>query len=196
MTSEVSFVAGVDEAGRGPLAGPVVAAAVILPPDAELPGLRDSKKLSEKKRTVLFDQIKNNAIAFAIEVVDHTVIDQINILAATLHAMQQAVLRLSTKPSTVFIDGNQSPKLVGYHVETIIKGDDKVRAISAASVLAKVTRDQLMIDYDQRYPGYGFAQHKGYGTQRHMAALQRLGPSPIHRCSFAPVAKCQVPQTS
>ena len=189
MTTIPRLMAGVDEAGRGPLAGPVVAAAVILSDGCSLEGLRDSKKLSEKKREQLFDRIQEQAVSYAIAIVDHEAIDRINILQATLFAMQQSVLKLSIKPEYVLIDGNQSPHLPGYCVETIIKGDDKVLAISAASVLAKVTRDRLMQDYDQQYPGYGFAQHKGYGTQSHRLAIEQLGPCAIHRRSFSPVSR-------
>ncbi len=188
MTAIPSVIAGVDEAGRGPLAGPVVAAAVILGANDSIEGLRDSKKLTEKKREQLFECIQQVAVSYAIAVVDHSIIDRINILQATLSAMQQAVLQLSVKPDHVCIDGNQSPQLPGYSVETIIKGDDKVAAISAASVLAKVTRDRLMRDYDEQYPGYGFAQHKGYGTQVHRSAIEQLGPCAIHRRTFAPVS--------
>ena len=188
MTAVPQMIAGVDEAGRGPLAGPVVAAAVVLGANPSLEGLKDSKKLSEKKREQLFDRIQEAAVSYAIAIVDRETIDRINILQATLSAMQQAVLQLSVKPDHVCIDGNQSPQLPGYSVETIIKGDDKVLAISAASVLAKVTRDRLMQEYDQQYPGYGFAKHKGYGTQVHRLAIEQLGPCAIHRRSFAPIS--------
>ncbi len=188
MTAVPQMIAGVDEAGRGPLAGPVVAAAVVLGANPSLEGLKDSKKLSEKKREQLFDRIQEVAVSYAIAIVDRETIDRINILQATLSAMQQAVLQLSFKPDHVCIDGNQSPHLPGYSVETIIKGDDKVLAISAASVLAKVTRDRLMQEYDQQYPGYGFAKHKGYGTQVHRLAIEQLGPCAIHRRSFAPIS--------
>ena len=188
MTAVPRMIAGVDEAGRGPLAGPVVAAAVVLGANPSLEGLKDSKKLSEKKREQLFDRIQEVAVSYAIAIVDRETIDRINILQATLSAMQQAVLQLSIKPDHVCIDGNQSPHLPGYSVETIIKGDDKVLAISAASVLAKVTRDRLMQEYDQQYPGYGFAKHKGYGTQVHRLAIEQLGPCDIHRRSFAPIS--------
>ena len=188
MTTDPRIIAGVDEAGRGPLAGPVVAAAVILGVNPPLEGLKDSKKLSEKKREQLFDRIQEVAVSYAIAIVDRETIDRINILQATLSGMQQAVLQLVIKPDHVCIDGNQSPQLPGYSVETIIKGDDKVLAISAASVLAKVTRDRLMRDYDQQYPGYGFAKHKGYGTQAHRLAIEQLGPCAIHRRSFAPIS--------
>ena len=183
----VGLMAGVDEAGRGPLAGPVVAAAVILDPKRPIEGLQDSKKLSEKRREQLFDLINNQSIAHAVAVVSHVEVDRINILQATLMAMKMAVAKLSIQPDHVWIDGNQAPNIDGVIIKTIIKGDQKVTAISAASILAKVTRDRIMYDYDREYPGYGFAGHKGYGTKAHRDAISRLGPCAIHRRSFAPV---------
>lgn len=177
------IVCGVDEAGRGPLAGPVCAAAVILPADAEIPGLNDSKKLSDKKRRELYPVIKETAIAYGIAFADHNEIDEINILQATYLAMERALGQLSVKPDLALIDGNRA-KDFGLPVRTVIKGDSLSASIAAASVLAKVTRDDLMLKMAQEYPGYGFEIHKGYGTKAHYAALQKLGPSPIHRMTF------------
>lgn len=180
-------IAGVDEAGRGPLAGPVVAAAVIL---AEpISGLNDSKKLTEKQRNRLFPIIQNEALAWSIGIASVEEIDRMNILQATLLAMQRAVSQLSLVPEKVLVDGNQAPKLT-IPVQTIIGGDASEPTISAASVIAKVTRDTMMLALDQHYPQYGFKQHKGYGTKAHLAALAKYGVSPSHRKSFAPVAKC------
>ena len=184
--NSLEFVAGVDEAGRGPLAGPVIAAAVILDLNKNIDGLADSKKLSEKKREALFDIIRKEAVAYGIGRADVHEIDQINILQASLLAMQRAVNALSVRPTKVLIDGNRCPQLDCLS-EAIIKGDEKVPSISAASILAKVTRDREMVYYDSKYPGYGFASHKGYGTKKHMAALVELGITEIHRKSFAPV---------
>ena len=179
-------VAGVDEAGRGPLAGPVVAAAVILRPRAHIAGLRDSKRLSGRQRADLVPRIHRAASAHAIGVASVAEIDQLNILAATMLAMQRAIRGLGVLPELVAVDGNQAPLDVGPCV-TIVGGDDKVAAISAASVLAKEYRDRQMTDFDVQYPGYDFARHKGYGTAQHLAVLAALGPSAIHRHSFAPV---------
>ncbi len=186
MTQPLSLIAGVDEAGRGPLAGPVVAAAVILPAHYTLPGLTDSKKLSAKRRTTLATAITQQALAYAIAQASVAEIDQLNILQATLLAMQRAVNALALVPDVVWVDGNRCPELA-IPVQAIIRGDQTVPAISAASILAKVSRDALMDALDVQYPGYGLAQHKGYGTQAHREALTRLGPSPCHRRSFAPV---------
>lgn len=182
------LIAGVDEAGRGPLAGPVVAAAVILDPKNPIQGLTDSKKLSEKKREKLYDEILNKALAYAIGSADVCEIDNINILQATLLAMKRAVEGLPTKPTLVWIDGNCAPQ-ISYPTKTIIGGDLLEPVISAASIIAKVTRDRIMLDYDEKYPQYGFSGHKGYGTALHLDALQKFGASPIHRRSFAPVRK-------
>ena len=182
----VRLVAGVDEAGRGPLAGPVVAAAVILDPAARIVGLRDSKRLSPRRRDELDLEIRDRALGFAVARVDADVIDAINILQATMQAMREAVERLDPAPDEVLVDGDRSPVL-GCAVRAVVRGDAVVDAISAASILAKVARDREMIDMDQRYPEYGFARHKGYGTRAHRDALLRFGPSPIHRLSFAPV---------
>lgn len=176
-------ICGVDEAGRGPLAGPVCAAAVILPADLELPGLNDSKKLTDKKRRELYDLITEQAVAYAIALVDEKTVDEINILQATFLAVQRAVSDLRTTPDIVLIDGNRAPEL-SVPTKTIVKGDSLSASIAAASILAKVTRDRLMEELDEQYPEYGFAVHKGYGTKRHYEALRINGPSPIHRMSF------------
>jgi len=181
------LLAGVDEVGCGPLAGPVVAAAVILDPQNLIRGLKDSKKLKVSERVMFASRIKERALAFAIAEASHEEIDRVNILQATHLAMIRAVEALSMTPDEVWVDGNQPPKLA-LPTRTLIKGDDILPAIAAASILAKVTRDAFMEEMDERYPGYGFSQHKGYGTRVHMEALQNLGPCPIHRRSFAPVA--------
>ena len=181
--SGYKYVAGVDEAGRGPLAGPVCAAAVILPEDAVIEGVNDSKKLSEKKREKLFDVICETAIAYSIEFVYPDVIDDINIKKATALAMHNAVSNLKVKADYVIIDGNDNyPYDIPY--EYVVKGDAKSQTIAAASILAKVSRDRLMLDYDKEYPEYGFAKHKGYGTKAHMEAIQKYGVLDIHRKSF------------
>ena len=177
------IVCGVDEAGRGPLAGPVVAAAVILPPHLEIPGLNDSKKLSDKRRRELFPVIKEQAVAYGIGVATHEEIDEINILQATYLAMEQALVQLNVKPDLALIDGNRA-KDFGIPVRTVVKGDSLSASIAAASVLAKVTRDDMMLEMAQQYPGYGFEIHKGYGTKAHYTALTELGASPIHRMTF------------
>jgi ribonuclease HII len=178
-----NFVCGVDEAGRGPLAGPVCAAAVILPEHAEIPGLNDSKKLSDKRRRELFPIIKEIAVAYAIIMVDEKVIDRINILQATLSAMQSAVKQLPVQANFALIDGNKAPEL-DIETKTVVHGDSLSASIAAASVLAKVSRDDFMLDIAQQYPQYGFDVHKGYGTKAHYAALSEFGPCPIHRMSF------------
>jgi ribonuclease HII len=182
----MQIIAGVDEAGRGPLAGPVYAAAVVLNPELPITGLTDSKLLTAKKREKLAQLIQEHALAFAVARAEVHEIDEINILHASLLAMRRAVEMLSLAPELVLIDGNRCPQL-NCETQAIIKGDQTVPAISAASILAKVARDQEMILLDQQYPGYGFAIHKGYGTQQHLLALKKLGASPIHRRSFAPV---------
>ena len=179
----VKIICGVDEAGRGPLAGPVCAAAVILPPNAEIPGLNDSKKLSDKKRRELYPIIKAQAIAYGIALADHKEIDEINILQATYLAMERAINQLSVKPELALIDGNRA-KDFGVPVETVVHGDSLSASIAAASVLAKVTRDDYMLKMAEEYPGYDFEIHKGYGTKAHYEALTRLGPCPIHRMTF------------
>ncbi|MHC5224566.1 ribonuclease HII [Ignatzschineria sp. LJL83] len=182
------IIAGVDEAGRGPLCGEVFAAAVILDPDNPIEGLDDSKKLTEKRRTQLAIEIKEKAKSWAIASSSVEEIDEINILQATLLAMRRAVDALDITPTLLRVDGNQNPKS---HVsaETIVKGDALFAEISAASILAKDARDQSMIEVDEEYPEYGFAQHKGYGTKAHMEALQTYGVTPIHRKTFAPIRK-------
>ena len=182
------LMAGVDEAGRGPLAGPVVAAAVILDDLHPIHGLADSKKLSEKRREKLFDEIRAKALCFSIAEASVEEIDTLNILQATLLAMQRAVEGLRLKPQKVLVDGNRLPKL-DILAEAIVQGDAKVSAISAASILAKVHRDRMCTTMHHDYPQYGFDQHKGYGTKMHLDALIAYGASPLHRRSFAPVAK-------
>ncbi len=178
------LICGVDEADRGPLAGPVCAAAVILPKGLEIEGLNDSKKLSEKRREALFDVIKEKALAYGIAFASHEEIDEINILQATFLAMKRAVEALEIKPDLALVDGNREPDLGGIPVKTIVKGDSLSANIAAASILAKVTRDRLMVAMDEEYPAYGFAIHKGYGTKAHYAALTEHGPCPIHRRTF------------
>jgi ribonuclease HII len=182
------LMAGVDEAGRGPLAGPVVAAAVILDDQHPIAGLNDSKKLSAKRREKLFDEIKAKALCFSIAEASVQEIDEINILQATLLAMKRAVEGLRLKPVKVLVDGNRLPAL-DIRAEAIVQGDALVPAISAASILAKVHRDRLCEEMHARYPQYGFDQHKGYGTAVHLAALQAHGPADCHRLTFAPVAR-------
>ena len=179
----IGVICGVDEAGRGPLAGPVCAAAVILPPHLVIPGLDDSKKLTDKRRRELMPVIKEQAIAYGIGFASHEEIDQINILQATFLAMQRALDQLQTRPDFALIDGNRE-KDFGLPVKTIVKGDSLSANIAAASILAKVTRDDLMEAMAVDYPQYGFEIHKGYGTKAHYAALTEHGPSPIHRMSF------------
>ena len=184
-------VAGVDEAGRGPLAGPVVAAAVILDPQKPIAGLDDSKRLSEKRRDELALEIREKSFSFAIAWADSAEIDAINVLAATMLAMRRAILGLSITPAGVQVDGNRLPNLTfagrQLHGEAIVGGDGKIAAISAASILAKTTRDAIMVKLDRLYPDYQFARHKGYGTEAHRECLQAYGPCCEHRRSFAPV---------
>jgi len=182
----VGHAAGVDEAGRGPLAGAVYAAAVILDPRRPIQGLTDSKKLSPRRREALAIEIKGQSLAYAIAWATVEEIDSLNILQATLLAMQRAVGQLSITPELVQVDGNRAPVLP-MKVQTIIKGDLTVASISAASILAKTSRDASILGLHEAYPGYGFAQHKGYGTAHHLACLKALGPCPAHRRSFAPV---------
>jgi len=179
----IHVVCGVDEAGRGPLAGPVCAAAVVLPPHIDIPGLNDSKKLTDKKRRELFPVIKEKALAYGIAIADHEEIDRINILQATFLAMERAIKQLSIKPEAALIDGNRA-KDFGIPVETVVKGDARSASIAAASILAKVTRDDMMLQMDSLYPEYSFAVHKGYGTKVHYEALAEFGPSPVHRMTF------------
>ncbi len=179
----IENICGIDEAGRGPLAGPVCAAAVILPPHLEIPGLDDSKKLTDKRRRELMPIIKEQAIAWGIGFASHEEIDEINILQATFLAMERALENMEIKPDFALIDGNRE-KVFGLPVKTVVKGDSLSANIAAASVLAKVTRDDLMEAMAQEYPGYGFEIHKGYGTKAHYAALRSLGPCAIHRMTF------------
>ncbi len=176
-------ICGIDEAGRGPLAGPVYAAAVILPIDLEIEGLNDSKKLTEKKREALFDIICEKAISYSIGIATEEEIDEINILNATFLAMRRAVYGLSVKPDFALVDGNQHPKL-SISDETIVKGDGKSMSIAAASILAKVSRDRFMLEIAEKYPEYCFQQHKGYGTKLHYEMIEKYGVSPVHRRSF------------
>lgn len=185
-TQENPLIAGVDEVGRGPLAGPVIAAAVILSSEHNILGLHDSKKISEKKRNELFEIITTQCVAYAIGRADVHEIDRYNIFQATLLAMQRAIEKLPIKPMKVLVDGKHCPELP-YLSEAIVGGDALVPVISAASIIAKVIRDREMQDYEQVFPGYGFAKHKGYSTAAHLAAINRLGITPIHRRSFAPV---------
>ncbi len=182
------LIAGVDEAGRGPLAGPVIAAAVILNPEQPVRGLADSKTLTAKRREVLAGEIMQKACAYAVARAEPEEIDAINILRASLMAMQRAVCALSIRPQQVLVDGNHCPVL-DIPVQAIIKGDATVECISAASIIAKVVRDHEMEELDRQYPGYGFSVHKGYPTRAHISALRELGASPVHRRSFAPVSQ-------
>lgn len=178
------FICGVDEAGRGPLAGPVCAAAVILPLNCEIAGLDDSKKISEKKRELLFDKIIENAVAYNIAYGTLEEIEKYNILEATYIAMNQAIDGLNIKADFALIDGNRVPKGISVPCETVVKGDSKSCSIAAASILAKVTRDRLMLEYDKKYPQYLFAKHKGYGTKAHYEAISKYGVCEFHRMSF------------
>lgn len=179
----IGVICGVDEAGRGPLAGPVCAAAVILPPHLEIPGLNDSKKLTDKRRRELMPLIKEQALAYGIAFATEQEIDELNILQATFLAMERAIQQLNIKPDLALIDGNRE-KDFGIPVQTVIKGDSRSANIAAASVLAKVTRDDLMLEMAEKFPQYQFEVHKGYGTKKHYEALREFGPSPIHRMSF------------
>ena len=181
-------LAGVDEVGRGPLAGPVVAAAVILDPDRPVEGLKDSKKLSERRREYLAELIRERALAWSLGRAEVHEIDRINILQASLLAMQRAVAALSLAPELVLVDGNRCPRL-DYPSQAVVRGDALVPAISAASIIAKVSRDREMVELDSRYPGYGLAKHKGYPSKVHLAALQTLGVTAVHRRSYAPVRR-------
>ena len=178
------YVCGVDEAGRGPLAGPVFAAAVILPEDLEIEGLNDSKKISEKKREQLFEIIKEKAVAYSVAFATVEEIEQFNILEATYLAMNRAIEGLNTPADYALIDGNRVPRDIKIPCETVIKGDAKSCSISAASILAKVSRDRLLLEYDEQYPEYEFKKHKGYGTAAHYEAVKKYGLCPVHRPSF------------
>lgn len=190
--THIDLICGVDEAGRGPWAGPVTAAAVILDPSQPIVGLTDSKKISEKKRFALEPEIKSKVAFWCVAHAEPDEIDRINIREATFLAMQRAIAGLGQTPSRILIDGNALPNDLPAPAEAIIKGDLKEPAISAASILAKTERDRLMERYCERYPGYGFGGHKGYGTAAHAEALRTLGPCPIHRTSFAPVRKAML----
>jgi len=191
--STCAIVAGVDEAGRGPLAGPVVAAAVILDAARPVAGLRDSKQLTERRRTRLAREIRRNAVAFALAAAAPEEVDELNVLQATLLAMERAVLGLAARPDLVRVDGNRAPSFRRhpgrYRTEAVVRGDQSVPCISAASILAKVCRDRLMRRWHRTFPGYGFDRNKGYPTREHIDALRRLGPCAIHRMSFAPLAR-------
>ena len=184
VNSGFSCICGVDEAGRGPLAGPVCAAAVILPEGAVIAGLDDSKKLTEKKREKLYDIIKETAVAYSVAYGTLEEIESVNILEATYLAMNRAIEGLSVKPDFALIDGNRVPRGIKIPCETIVKGDSKSMSVAAASVLAKVTRDRLMLEYDKKYPEYNFKKHKGYGTKEHTELIKQYGPCEIHRPSF------------
>ena len=182
--SGFSCICGVDEAGRGPLAGPVCAAAVILPAGAVIEGLDDSKKLTEKKRERLYDIIKETAVAYSVAYGTLEEIETVNILEATYLAMNRAIEGLSVKPDFALIDGNRVPRGIKIPCETVVKGDSRSMSVAAASVLAKVTRDRLMLEYDKKYPEYNFKKHKGYGTKEHTELIKQYGPCEIHRLSF------------
>jgi ribonuclease HII len=182
------YICGVDEAGRGPLAGPVVVAGVIFEPDMRIEGVKDSKKLTEKRRESLYDKIIDNCLEYKIEIVDNKTIDEINILAATMLGMENCITKMQTKDFKLLIDGNyfklRDNLQNNYDYETIIEGDDKIFEISCASILAKVTRDRLMREYDKIYPGYLFAKNKGYGTKEHIHRISQYGLCDIHRVTF------------
>jgi ribonuclease HII len=183
-------IAGVDEAGRGPLAGPVVAAACVFPENFYLPGINDSKKLSQEERERLYHLIMENPeILSGVEIVEALIIDQINILQATFQAMAAAIFQLEKKPDYILFDGNQFPKSLQLEIfcEGIVAGDSLSQSVMAAGILAKVTRDKIMLEHHKTWPGYGFNEHKGYGTEKHLARLKELGPCPIHRRSYEPV---------
>jgi len=189
----ISCLAGVDEVGRGPLAGDVVAAAVILPAEHSIDGLADSKVLTAHQREVLYKEITEQAICYSVARASVAEIDQYNILQSTMMAMRRAVMGLKIKPDFVAVDGNRLPKWE-YPAEAVVKGDGRVEVISAASIIAKVVRDAEMVEFEAKYPGYGFAKNKGYGTAQHLEALKRLGATSIHRRSFSPVSENLLPQ--
>lgn len=192
LLKKFKIIAGADEAGRGPLAGPVVAAAVILDHSRPICGLNDSKKLSAAKRELLFDQIIDNALDYKIEIISVEVIDQINILQASLLAMEKAVNNLTCLPDLCLIDGNFLPNNLNCPAEAIIKGDAKMASIAAASILAKVTRDKIMIELHEKYPEYNFAQNKGYPTKRHLEAINKFGILECHRKSYKPIQQLSI----
>ena len=180
----IQYLCGIDEAGRGPLAGPVVVAAVIMPKDSKLEGVNDSKKVSEKKREMLYEQIKEEAISYSVAIVDEKEIDQVNILNATKEGLTTAIRGLKVKPERIIVDALTGIDTCGIPYDSVIKGDAKCYSIAAASILAKVTRDRIMRKMDEVYPEYGFEKHKGYGTAAHIAAIKEYGLCPIHRKSF------------
>ena len=186
LNEKIKTVAGMDEAGRGPLAGPVVAAVVILPHDFHMDSIKDSKKISEKKRAILYDEILKNAIDYGIGICHEDEIDHLNILQATFKAMKKAIGQLNTKPDLILIDGLKG-QINYYNCKYIVKGDSKSQSIAAASIVAKVSRDKYMVEYEKIFPEYGFAKHKGYGTKFHIKAIKRYKSSPIHRKSFKPI---------
>ena len=183
-TENIEYIAGIDEAGRGPLAGPVVVAAVIMPKDSIIEGVNDSKKVSEKKREKLYEQITNEAIAYGIGIIDQKEIDDINILNATKKAVTTAIASLKVKPDLILVDALTNINTLGVPYKSIIKGDAKEYSIAAASIIAKVTRDRIMREWDEIYPQYGFAKHKGYGTANHIKVIKEIGPCILHRKSF------------
>ena len=180
----LKYIAGIDEAGRGPLSGPVVVGISIIKPDYFIEGVNDSKKISEKKRELLYEQITNEAIDWSVGIVDQNEIDEINILNATKKALHMAITNLKIKPDRILVDALEHIDTCGIPYTSIIKGDAKVYSISAASIIAKVTRDRMMKEYDEIYPEYGFAGHKGYGTAKHIQAIKAYGPCPLHRKTF------------
>ena len=180
----VNYIAGIDEAGRGPLAGPVVVSCVILPKDSMIEGVNDSKKVSENKREKLYDIITNEAISYGVGIINQEEIDEINILQATKKAVTMAIAQMEIKPNIIMVDALNGIDTLGIPYKSIIKGDAKCYSIAAASIIAKVTRDRIMREWDKVYPEYGFSAHKGYGTAKHIAALKEYGPCPLHRRSF------------
>lgn len=183
-SDEIKLIAGIDEAGRGPLAGPVVVGVAIMPKDSMIEGVNDSKKVSEKKREKLYDEITNHAIAWSVGIADQNEIDEINILNATKLALTRAIEQLKIKPDLILVDALTNIDTKGIPYKSIIKGDAKEYSIAAASILAKVTRDRMMREYDEIYPQYGFSGHKGYGTAKHIAAIKEYGPCILHRKTF------------
>lgn len=183
-SENLKYIAGIDEAGRGPLAGPVVVGIAIMKPDSFIEGVNDSKKISEKKREKLYEQITNEAVDWSVGIVDQNEIDEINILNATKKALHMAITNLKVKPDRILVDALEHIDTCGIPYTSIIKGDAKVYSISAASIIAKVTRDRIMKEYDEIYPEYGFAGHKGYGTAKHIQAIKTYGPCPLHRKTF------------
>lgn len=181
---QIQYICGIDEAGRGPLAGPVVVGAVIMPKESWIKGVNDSKKIAEKKREVLFEKITEEAVAYGVGIVDPKTIDEINILNATKLALTRAIQELKVKPDLIIVDALEHINTLGIPYESMIKGDEKVYSVSAASIVAKVTRDRIMRQWDEVYPQYGFEHHKGYGTKAHIEAIRTYGLTPIHRRSF------------